>query len=239
MQALFRDIDRISETSMPALIRGAQGSGKKLTAQTIYLRSTRTTRPMVLVHCAELSKATAVGELFGTELPEPRAGLFERNQGGTIVLEDVGELTLECQDRLARLLKSHCVQRVGSDTLIPVDVRILATTTSDLETAVVENSFREELYLRLGVVCLDVPSLEDRAEDIPELVRHFLDSVAEEAGCPRRDIQPEAMVYLQNQRWPGNALQLEQVLRQSFINSKPSSTIALDHVLKAVVLNQG
>lgn len=239
MQALFRDIDRISETCMPALIRGAQGSGKKLTAQTLYLRSSRTTKPMVLVHCAELSKASAVEELFGTEVPESRAGLFERNQGGTFVLEEVGELTLECQDRLARLLKSHCVQRVASDTLIPVDVRILATTTPDLETAVVENSFREELYLRLCVVCLDVPSLEHRAEDIPELVRHYLDGLAEEARCPRLDIQPEAMVYLQNQRWPGNVRQLEQVLRQSFINSKPATIIALDHVLKAVILNQG
>jgi DNA-binding NtrC family response regulator len=239
MQALFRDIDRISETSMPALIRGAQGTGKKLTAQTLYLRSPRTSRPMVLVHCSELSKATAVEELFGSEHPEGRPGLFERNPGGTFVLEEVGDLTLECQDRLARLLKSHCIQRVGSDTLIPIDVRVLATTASDLETAVAENSFREELYLRLCVVCLDVPSLEDRAEDIPDLVAHFLNALAEETAVPKLEIQPEAMVFLQNQRWPGNVSQLEQVLRQSAINSKPSTIIALDHVLKAVILNQG
>jgi DNA-binding NtrC family response regulator len=239
MQALFRDIDRISETSMPTLIRGAQGTGKKLTAQTLYLRSPRTSKPMVLVHCSELSKATAVEELFGSEQPEGRPGLFERNPGGTFVLEEVGDLTLECQDRLARLLRSHCIQRVGSDTLIPLDVRILATTASDLEIAVAENSFREDLYLRLCVVCLDVPSLEDRAEDIPDLVAQFLKALAEETAVPQLEIQPEAMVFLQNQRWPGNVSQLEQVLRQSAIHSKPSTTIALDHVLKAVILNQG
>jgi DNA-binding NtrC family response regulator len=224
---------------MPVLIRGAQGTGKKLTAHTVFLRSSRTSRPLVLVHCSELSKSTAEADLFGTELPERRIGLLERTQGGTVVLEEVGELTLECQERLARLLKSHCVQRIGSDTLNPVDIRVLATTSQDLETAVAENLFREDLYLRLCVVCLNMPTLEERAEDIPELVQFFIKTLPKDPGDLDPQIQPEALVFLQNQRWTGNTSQLEQVIRQSFINARPSKIIALDHVLKAVVLNQG
>lgn len=239
MQALFRDIDRISSTSLPVLVRGAQGTGKKLTAETLYLRSTRTDRPLIVIHCAELPKSAAENVLFGSDIGERRVGVFEQAHGGSVLLEEVGQLPLPCQERLIRLLRSHCIQRLGSDIRIPADVRVLATTSQDLESAIGQGSFREDLFLRLSVVAIDMPTMEERVEDIPELITHFLDILRTELPAPNLSIQPEARIFLQNQRWPGNVSQLQQVLLQAYMNAKPQEVIALDHVLKASVLNQG
>lgn len=237
MQALRQDIVRIAGTQVPVLIQGAPGTGKSLVAQLLHQRSNRAHLPLVSILCAALPPELSELELFGCErgalpgITARKLGRLEEATGGTVLLDSIGDLTLSGQARLSRLLLTHCLQRMGGDSSIPVDLRILATTDRNLELDVVAHRFREDLFLRMALVTLVIPSLQERPDDIPELVNHLLLQLAPELGVEAPKIHAEAVTFLQSQRWPGNVHELEGVVRHA-LSLAQNSPVTLEHVLK-------
>jgi DNA-binding NtrC family response regulator len=227
MQALYKEIGRVATTSVTVLIRGATGTGKELIARAIYQHSNRADRPFVAVNCAAIPHNLLESELFGHErgaftgAVNRRIGRFEQANGGTIFLDEIGDVPPDTQAKLLRVLQERYIQRVGGDTVIPVDVRVLAATHRDLESAITEREFREDLYFRLSVVTLHVPLLSERSEDIPALVHYFMQRHAADLGITDPAIQPEATAFLQSQSWPGNVRELENVVRQAMLAARP------------------
>ena len=158
-----------------------------------------------------------------------RIGRFEQAHGGTIFLDEIGDLNANTQGKLLRVLQERCIQRLGSEASIPVDVRVLAATHRDLETAIKEKEFREDLFYRLSVVTIMLPPLNERAEDIPHLAKYFIHRYGKELGLDSPSVQPEAILFLQNQPWPGNVRELENVIRQALLSARPFG-ISLEHV---------
>jgi DNA-binding NtrC family response regulator len=235
MQSLYKEIGRVAATPATVLIRGATGTGKELIARAIYQHSDRSDKPFIAVNCAAIPETLLESELFGHErgsftgAQARRIGRFEQAHGGTIFLDEIGDLNANTQSKLLRVLQERCIQRLGGDATIPVDVRVLAATHRDLETAIKEREFREDLYYRLSVVTIHLPVLSERAEDIPDLVRFFIRRYAGEVGIDSPSIQPEAVTFLQSQPWPGNVRELENVVRQSLLLARPFA-ISLEHV---------
>jgi len=241
VQALRRDIVRIAGTHVPVLIQGERGTGKNSVAQLLHQKSNRAHLPLVSIPCAGLPPELAELELFGCErgalpgISGRKLGRLEEATGGTVVLESIGDLPLSCQARLSRLLLTHCLQRLGGDSSIPVDLRILATTERNLEMDVAAHRFREDLYLRVALVTLVIPSLQERPDDIPELVNHLLLQLAPEFNIEAPKIQTEAVTFLQSQRWPGNVHDLEGVVRHA-LSLAHNAPVTLEHVLKVSLL---
>jgi DNA-binding NtrC family response regulator len=235
MQGIYKEIGRIAATPATVLIRGATGTGKELIARAIYQHGDRADKPFIAVNCAAIPETLLESELFGHErgsftgAQARRIGRFEQAHGGTIFLDEIGDLNANTQSKLLRVLQERCIQRLGGDATIPVDVRVLAATHRDLETAIEEREFREDLYYRLSVVTIHLPDLSERAEDVPDLVRFFIGRYAREAGIETPSIQPEAVALLQTQTWPGNVRELENVVRQALLLARPFA-ISLDHV---------
>jgi nitrogen regulation protein NR(I) len=239
MQNIYKEIGRVAATPVPVLIRGATGTGKELIARAIYQHSNRADKPFIAVNCAALPEPLLESELFGHErgsftgAQQRRIGRFEQAQGGTIFLDEIGDLAPNTQAKLLRVLQEKQFQRLGGDQTIPVDVRVLAATHRDLETAIQEKEFREDLLYRLSVVTITLPPLSDRLEDIPELVNFFISRHAPELGMERSSIHPEALSWLQNQKWPGNVRELENVVRRAMLQARPFD-ISLEHVQQLV-----
>jgi DNA-binding NtrC family response regulator len=235
MQSIYKEIGRAAATPATVLIRGATGTGKELIARAIYQHSDRADRPFIAVNCAAIPETLLESELFGHErgsftgAHDRRIGRFEQAHGGTIFLDEIGDLNSNTQSKLLRVLQERCIQRLGGDATIAVDVRVLAATHRDLETAIQEREFREDLYYRLSVVTIHLPVLSERAEDIPDLARFFIRRYAGEAGIEAPSIQPEAVAFLQSQPWPGNVRELENVVRQALLLARPFA-IGLEHV---------
>jgi DNA-binding NtrC family response regulator len=229
MQEVYKAVGRVAATPVNVLIRGATGTGKELVARAIYQHSHRADRPFLAVNCAAIPQPLIESELFGhergafTSAEHRRVGRFEQANGGTLFLDEIGELAFETQAKILRVLQERSIQRLGGNAVIPVDVRVLAATNRDLELAIQEREFREDLYFRLNVVTICVPPLRDRAEDIPELVRYFMTRYAGEFGIEASSIEPEAVSFLQQQPWPGNVRQLENVVRQALLQARPFS----------------
>lgn len=240
MQMLYKEIGRVAATSASVLIRGATGTGKELVARALYLHGDRARRPFIAVNCAAIPHTLVESELFGHERGAftgalaRRIGRFEQAHGGTLFLDEVGDLPVESQAKLLRVLQDRCLQRVGGTETIPVDVRMLAATNRDLEAAIAEREFREDLFFRLGVVNLRVPSLAERPEDVPDLVRHFIGRYAPELGLSAPSVEAEALGFLQTQPWPGNVRELENVIRQALLLARPFP-VGLEHVREALV----
>ncbi len=217
------------------LIRGETGTGKELVARAVYQHSNRAAAAFVAVNCAAIPETLLESELFGHErgaftgAEVRRIGRFEQANGGTLFLDEIGDLSLGTQSKLLRVLQEKYIHRLGGKEPIPIDARVLAATHRDLESALREKQFREDLYYRLGVVVLKVPSLRQRAEDIPELVRHFMRRYGGEFGIESPSIQAEAILHLQEQPWPGNVRELENVVRQALLLAG-KYTISLEHV---------
>jgi two-component system, NtrC family, response regulator len=239
MQAIYKEIGRVAATPATVLIRGPTGSGKELVARAIYQHSDRADKPFIAVNCAAIPDALLESELFGHErgaftgAQARRIGRFEQAHNGTIFLDEIGDLNANTQGKLLRVLQERSIQRLGSETNIPVDVRVLAATHRDLETAIKEKEFREDLFYRLSVVAISLPPLSGRSEDIPELVRYFLHRYGKELGLEAAAIQPEAIAFLQNQPWPGNVRELENVVRQSLLLARPFA-IGLETVQQVI-----
>jgi nitrogen regulation protein NR(I) len=235
MQSIYKEIGRIAATSVTVLIRGDTGTGKELIARAIYQHSDRANAPFIAINCAAIPEALLESELFGHErgsftgADARRIGRSEQANGGTIFLDEIGDMNANLQAKLLRVLQEKTVQRVGGRENVPVDVRIIAATHRDLEAAIRERLFREDLFYRLSVVTIKLPPLNQRADDIPDMVRYFLRRYGPEAGVSAPSITPEAIEFLQSQNWPGNVRELENTVRKALLIAR-DYTISLDHV---------
>ena len=211
-------VDKVAPTGSRVLIRGAAGSGKEVAARMIHERSHRADQSFVVVNCAAMAPERMEPELFGLAAARAsdeegrKIGLFEQAHNGTLLFDEIGDMPLETQGKIVRVLQEQTFEPVGGRQKIQVDVRVVATTTRDLQQEISEGRFREDLYYRLNVVPLEVPDLSERREDIPRLVEHFIRRAAETGGMPPRRIGPDAMSALQSHDWPGNVRQLRNVI---------------------------
>jgi DNA-binding NtrC family response regulator len=235
MQNIYKEIGRVATKPVTVLIRGETGTGKELIARAIYQHSERNGAPFVAVNCAAIPETLLESELFGHErgaftgADVRRIGRFEQANGGTLFLDEIGDMSLNTQAKLLRVLQEKYIHRLGGKEMIPIDARVLAATHRNLETALREKQFREDLYYRLSVVVIKVPSLHERSEDIPGLVKFFLQRHGTELGVELPSIQPEAIEFLQQQSWPGNVRELENVVRQALLLAG-KYTISLENV---------
>jgi DNA-binding NtrC family response regulator len=223
MRKVFETIQKVAETDLTVLVRGESGTGKELVAQALHHRSPRAKRPFVAVNCAAISRELVESELFGHEkgaftgADARRVGRFEAAEGGTIFLDEIGDMPLETQAKVLRVLQERSFERVGGTRPIEVDVRVVAATHRDLEKEVREGRFREDLYYRLRVVVIEIPPLRERPEDLPLLVARFLEQVAKRLGRERKPIGPAALARLARHPWPGNVRELRNVVEQAAV----------------------
>jgi two-component system, NtrC family, nitrogen regulation response regulator NtrX len=216
-------IDRVAPTDARVLITGNNGTGKELVARWLHEKSQRSPYPFVEVNCAAIPSELIESELFGhekgafTSAHKQRKGKFEQANGGTILLDEIGDMSLSAQAKVLRALQENTIYRVGSDKQIKVDVRVIAATNKDLKKEIENNNFREDLYHRLSVILIHVPSLNERLEDIPLLVDHFMEIVCDDYGMPRKQVSEDAIIELQNIRWTGNIREFRNVLERLII----------------------
>lgn len=235
MQEIYKEIGRVAALPVTVLIRGETGTGKELIARAIYQHSDRSTKPFIAVNCAAIPETLLEAELFGAEkgaytgAHARRIGRFEQAHGGTIFLDEVGEISLSTQAKLLRVLQERKVQRIGGSEEIAIDVRLIAATNRNLEKAIAERHFREDLFYRLSVMALRVPTLRDRREDIPQIARHFLKRYAHEFGIDSPSISEESIEFLKNHPWPGNIRQLENTIRKALLEAR-SFTVQPHHL---------
>src|SRR6187402_1586731 len=216
-------IDKVAQTDARVLITGPNGTGKELVAHQLHDKSDRSSAPMVEVNCAAIPSELIESELFGhvkgafTSAVKDRAGKFEVANKGTIFLDEIGDMSLSAQAKVLRALQEGIITRVGADSDIKVDVRVIAATNKDLKTEIAEGRFREDLYHRLAVILIKVPSLNDRRGDIPSLVAHFALKIAGEQGNAVKHFSVEAINLLQEYDWTGNIRELRNVVERLII----------------------
>ena len=216
----------VAATDARVLITGQSGTGKELLAQAIHRASPRHDKPFVAINCSAMAENLLESELFGhmkgafTGATRNHEGLFQAAEGGTLLLDEIGDMPMRLQVKLLRVLQEHQVRPVGSTEAIRVDVRVISATHRDLQVMMREGTFREDLYYRLNVVNIDLPGLDERREDIPLLVSHFLQQIAREAGQERKVYAPEAVELLVTAEWPGNIRQLYNIVRQNVALSR-------------------
>ncbi|MDT0651067.1 sigma-54-dependent transcriptional regulator [Autumnicola edwardsiae] len=216
-------IEKVAHTDARVLITGPNGTGKELVAHWLHQKSDRSKSPMVEVNCAAIPSELIESELFGhvkgafTSANKDRAGKFEAANGGTIFLDEIGDMSLSAQAKVLRALQENKISRVGSDKDIKVDVRVVAATNKDLKDEIENNKFREDLYHRLAVILIQVPSLNDRKEDIPLLVDHFSAKIASDQGNNKKEFTDEALEILKEYDWRGNVRELRNVVERLII----------------------
>jgi len=220
---IFKTIEKVAQTDSTVLITGESGTGKELVARAIHENSSRATRPLVILNCGAIPAELLESELFGhtkgafTGATQNRPGKFEMAHGGTIFLDEIGEMPLALQAKLLRVLQTRQFEPVGSNRQIEVDVRIIAVTNRDLEEAARKGEFREDLYYRLNVIPIKIPSLRDRKTDIPILVNHFINQFNEVTGHKVENPAGPIMEALQAYDWPGNVRELENLVERMVI----------------------
>ena len=225
IQQIQHMVDTVAPTDARVLITGANGSGKELVARQVHNHSQRADGPFVEVNCAAIPSELIESELFGhekgafTSAVSQRKGKFEQAQGGTLFLDEVGDMSASAQAKVLRALQENKISRVGSDKDIQVDVRVVAATNKDLKAAIAAGEFREDLYHRLAVVPIHVPSLAERASDIPLLVAHFLDVLCAQSGRPVPKVTAGAMTALSKAPWTGNVRELRNAVERLLIFS--------------------
>ncbi|HEY0104752.1 MAG TPA: nitrogen regulation protein NR(I) [Rhizomicrobium sp.] len=237
MQEIYRVIARLTQTDLTVMIMGESGTGKELVARALHDYGKRRHGPFVAVNMAAIPKELVESELFGHErgaftgATNRGVGRFEQAEGGTLFLDEIGDMPLEAQTRLLRVLQQGEYTTVGGRTPIKTDVRIIAATNRDLRQLIQQGLFREDLYYRLNVVPMRLPPLRERAEDVPDLVRHFLRK-AEEEGLPAKRLEQEAYELLKHYRWPGNVRELENLIRRLAVlhsgDTIPTSAISAE-----------
>lgn len=216
-------IEKVAPTDARVLITGSNGTGKELVAHWIHEKSQRSGAPFVEVNCAAIPSELIESELFGhvkgafTSAVRDRAGKFEAANKGTIFLDEIGDMSLSAQAKVLRALQENKISRVGSDKDIKVDVRVIAATNKDLKKEIEENRFREDLYHRLAVILIKVPSLNDRREDIPLLIEHFTKKISEEQGIGNKTFSDKAIKLLKGYDWTGNIRELRNVVERLII----------------------
>ncbi len=226
MQELLAQAKMVAATDARVLLNGETGTGKELLARAIHRASARTDKPFVAINCSAMAENLLESELFGHEkgsftgATQSHDGLFQSANGGTLLLDEIGDMPMRLQVKLLRVLQEHQVRPVGSSKAIDIDVRVISATHRNLQKMMREGEFREDLYYRLNVVNMSLPSLNDRREDIPLLVSHFLQEIAKEADQERKVYAPEAVELLVAAEWPGNIRQLFNIVRQNVALSR-------------------
>ena len=226
MKELLNQASMVAATDARVLVNGESGTGKELLARAIHSASPRRNKPFVGINCSAMAENLLESELFGHEkgaftgATSRHEGLFQAAEGGTILLDEIGDMPMRLQVKLLRVLQENQVRPVGSTDAIDVDVRVISATHRDLQQMMNEGTFREDLYYRLNVVNIKIPPLDERREDIPLLVSHFLQEIAREAGQERKVYAPEAVEMLVTADWPGNIRQLSNVVRQNVALSR-------------------
>jgi DNA-binding NtrC family response regulator len=216
-------IEKVAPTDARVLITGPNGTGKELVAHWLHEKSERLKAPMIEVNCAAIPSELIESELFGhvkgsfTGANKDRAGKFEAANKGTIFLDEIGDMSLSAQAKVLRALQENTISRVGSDKDIKVDVRVIAATNKDLKKEIADGNFREDLYHRLAVILIQVPALNDRREDIPELLDYFLGQIIQDQGVGAKKFAPEAIELLQSYDWTGNIRELRNVVERLVI----------------------
>lgn len=240
MQEVFRAIGRLAKSNINVMVCGQSGTGKELVANALHQHSPRAAKPFVAINIAAIPGDLLESELFGHEkgaftgAQAQRKGRFEQADGGTLFLDEIGEMNADLQTRLLRVLSDRRFYRVGGRDLVSVDVRVLAATNRDLEQRVEAGHFREDLYHRLNVIRIDIPSLRDRAEDVPLLAKRFLRTSAEELQVEMKVLSDKALVKMMAYDWPGNVRQLENVCRWITVMA-PASTVSMEDLPKEVL----
>jgi DNA-binding NtrC family response regulator len=216
-------IERVAPTDARVMITGSNGTGKELVARWIHEKSNRNAMPLIEVNCAAIPSELIESELFGhekgafTSAIKTRSGKFEQANGGTIFLDEIGDMSLSAQAKVLRALQENRITRVGGEKDFAVDVRIIAATNKDLRSEIEKGNFREDLYHRLSVIVIHVPSLDDRKEDIPLLVNYFLKEIADDYKNPVKEITADAIAQLQSRNWTGNIRELRNVVERLVI----------------------
>ena len=225
LQNVFRIIEKVADTDASILIEGESGTGKELVARSIHFNSRRAAKPFLAVNCGALPESLLESELFGhtkgafTGAAADKKGLFRSSDGGTLLLDEIGEMPAVLQIKLLRALQEHEVTPVGSSAPVKFDARIIAATNKNLETEVAENRFREDLFYRLNVIEIQLPPLRARREDIPLLVKHFAGEIARKQKTSEKTIAKDAMSALVNFNWKGNIRELQNAVERAFILS--------------------
>lgn len=220
MQAVFEKVKHVADTKTTVLLLGESGTGKELVAKALHYNSSRRHHPFTAINCAAIPETLLETELFGhergafTDAQSRRIGRFEQAHRGTLFLDEVAELSLSCQAKILRALEERKFMRVGGSEMIEADVRIIAATNKNLEEEISKGRFREDLYYRINVIPILLPPLRQRKEDIPLLIKYFLDKKSAAEGLPPRSITPEAMQVLTCYEWPGNVREMENLIEQ-------------------------
>ncbi len=220
---IYEIIDKVAKTNARVLITGENGTGKELVAHELYLKSERSSKTFVEVNCAAIPSELIESELFGhekgafTSAIKDKKGKFEIANGGTLFLDEIGDMSLSAQAKVLRALQENKIVRVGGEKEIVVDVRIIAATNKNLLNEIKENRFREDLYHRLNVIEIKVPSLKERVEDIPLLINHFMNQINIESNLPIININNDAINYLKQKHWSGNIRELRNVVERLMI----------------------
>lgn len=223
MTEIRERLDLVAKSNATVLVRGESGTGKEVVARYIHAHSLRAERPFLAVNCAALSENLLESELFGHEkgaftgADKLRRGRFELADGGTLLLDEISEISPAMQAKLLRVLQESAFERVGSGVTQKVDVRVIATSNRDLEKTVAEGKFREDLFYRLNVVPVELPALRDRSEDVPDLTRHFLQKISQRDKSPLRHLEPEAVRLMQRYEWPGNVRELQNIVERACV----------------------
>lgn len=231
IQKIKDTIEKVAPTDARVLITGENGVGKELVARWLHEKSNRSSGPMVEVNCAAIPSELIESELFGhekgsfTSAIKQRIGKFEQANGGTLFLDEIGDMSLSAQAKVLRALQEGKITRVGADKDINVDVRVVAATNKDLLKEVEEKNFRLDLYHRLGVIIVHVPSLNERREDIPMLIQYYLEMIAAEYGQTKKVVEPDAMKLLTDYNWTGNIRELRNVVERLIILSGKNITL--------------
>jgi len=226
LQEVKEMIEKVAPTEARVLITGPNGSGKELVARQLHEKSSRSNGQFIEVNCAAIPSELIESELFGhekgsfTSAIKQRLGKFEQAEGGTLFLDEIGDMSLAAQAKVLRALQESKISRVGGDKDISVNVRVLAATNKDLKKEISEHRFREDLYHRLSVIVIKVPSLNDRTDDIPLLVDKFLEDISKEYGSKKKEIKTEALGLLQKYNWTGNIRELRNVVERLIIMSE-------------------
>ncbi|MEE4270286.1 MAG: sigma-54 dependent transcriptional regulator [Thermoanaerobaculales bacterium] len=234
MRQVYSQIEKVLSSDITIFISGESGTGKELAAKAIHYGSLRSDGPFIDVNCAAIPEGLQESELFGHEKGAftgalaTHPGKFEQAAGGTIFLDEVGEMSASAQARLLRVLQERCLQRVGGTQTIELDVRVISASNRDLEQMVADGSFRQDLFYRLVVFPIELPALRDRRDDIPLLVDHFIEKYARDTGKRVTGIEPTAIAALKAHEWPGNVRELENVIHRSLLVAEGSEITADD-----------
>lgn len=236
MQEVYKLVGQVAASDVTVLLRGESGTGKELIARAIYHHSKRKDKPFLVINSAAIPDTLLESELFGyekgafTDARERRIGKFEQCNDGTIFLDEIGDMAQSTQAKILRVLEDKSFERLGSNKTIKVDVRLITATNKNLEALIREEKFREDLYYRLNVVTINIPPLRERKEDIPQLVEYFLTKYARELNRDINKISAEALKILEEHHWPGNARELENVIKKAILFAK-GNIILPEHIL--------